>query len=266
MMPVSKVWRLFRRYAAINLAEESEFRTDFLSSVVLQLLYAVMMIAFWDGLIRVAGGIPGWSMGDLVLMTGMQLLSGAVSGLFFRMNQLPGKVLKGELDRYLTKPVPPLLCLQWERLPLRAMVTETASAIIVTATAILGWGFRPVPGGILPGLLLLILGSLMQNCFQTVVAAASFWAGRVDGLQQTLGEMNRFRAFPVTLFDQPVRWLLTWVWPFGLYLTYPVLLLRGAINGVWPLLGGGFLAALAWSLMLGWLLRAGLNRYESFGG
>lgn len=266
MVPISKTWRLFKRYAAISLATESEFRTDFLSSVLLQLLSALMMIIFWEGLIRAAGGIPGWAMGDLVLMTGFQTLSGVVCSIFFRMSQLPAKVLRGELDRYLTKPAPAMLCLQWESLYVRSMMTETVSAAIIIAVAVFGWGFRPVPGGVLPGLLLLILGSLIQTCFQTSVAALSFWMGRVDGLQLILSEVQRFRAFPVTLFDRPVRWLLTWVWPFGLYLTYPVLILRGAAVQVWPLLACGFLLLLAWGLLLSGLLKAGLRRYESFGG
>lgn len=266
MVPASKVWRLFRRYAAISWAEESEYRTDFCSSILLQLLYAAMMIVFWDGLVRATGGIPGWDMGDLVMMTGLRMLAGVVSHTFFRMSQLPGKILRGELDRYLTKPAPAVLCLQWERLPVRAMFTETISAIIVMGVAVGGWGFRPAPGGVLPALLLLIVGTMIQICFQTSVAALAFWLGRVDSLQEALSEVDRFRSFPVTLFDRPVRWLLTWVWSFGLIITYPVLLLRGQTEQVWLLLGGGLAVLVLWVLALNRLLEAGLRRYESFGG
>ncbi|MGE5673511.1 MAG: ABC-2 family transporter protein [Mycobacterium leprae] len=266
MAPIKKTWRLFLRYGAISLAADSEFRTDFLSGVILQLLNATMMILFWDGLTQAAGGIPGWGMGDLVLMTGLQSMSGAVSHLFFRMGGLPAKVMKGELDRYLTRPAPAFLCLQWETLYLRSMGIEFLSAGIVIAVALFGWGFRPVLGGILPGLLLLVIGTLVQVCLDTTVAALSFWVGRVDGLQSILGEMLRFRRFPVTLFDRPMRLLLTWLWPFGLYLTYPVLLMRGEVTYVWPMIGGALLLLLAWALLLNRLLQAGLRRYESFGG
>lgn len=266
MVPASKLLRLFRRYAAMNLAEESEFRMDFLSSVLLQMLYTAMLIAFWDGLVRATGGIAGWSMGDLVMMTGLHMLSIVVSHTFFRMNQLPGRILRGELDRYLTKPAPAILCLQWERLPVRAMFTETVSALIVIGIAVVGWGFRPVAAGILPAALLLVLGTMIQTCFQTSVAVLAFWLGRVESLQEALAEMNRFGRFPVTLFDRPVRWLLTWVWSFGLILTYPVLLLRGEADQVWLLLGGGAVLLAMWVAVLNRLLQAGLRRYESFGG
>ncbi|HWI66745.1 MAG TPA: ABC-2 family transporter protein [Symbiobacteriaceae bacterium] len=266
MVPLSKIWRLFRRYSAISLAADSEFRTDFFSSVLLQMLNAGMMVAFWDALIRAAGGLPGWSMGDLVLMTGLQVLSGVVGTLFFRMRQLPERVLKGELDRYLTRPAPALLCLQWERLYVRSMITETVSGLIIIGVAVFGWGFRPVPGGVLPAVLLLVLGTLIQTCLETTVAALSFWLGRVDSLQSIVGEAQRFSRFPVTFFDRPVRLLLTWIWPFGLCLTYPVLFMRGELDLLWPLLGGALGAVALWAFGLNRLLRAGVKRYESFGG
>jgi ABC-2 type transport system permease protein len=266
MVSVKKIWRLFLRYAAINLATESEFRTDFFAGLVLSLSNAGLLVVFWDGLLRAAGPIHGWGIGELVLMSGLQTLSGVVSYLFFRMSQLPGKVLRGELDRYLTKPAPAFLCLQWEVLPLRSLITETISAAIILAVAVFGWGFAVDIRGVAPGLLLLMLGSLIQTCFQTSVAALSFWMGRVDGLQSVLGEVDRFRRFPVTLFDRPVRVLLTWVWSFGLFMTYPVLLMRGELDLVWKLLGGGAALLLGWVLLLALLLRAGVRRYESYGG
>lgn len=266
MVPAKKIWRLFWRYVAIELAAESEFRTDFFAGLMLSLSNAAMMVIFWDGLLRAAGPIPGWEMGELVLMSGLRALAGVVGYFFFRMSQLPGKVLRGELDRYLTKPAPAFLCLQWEVLPLRSLMMETVSAAIIIAVAIFGWGFAVDIRGVVPGLLLLVLGSLIQTCFQTSVAALSFWMGRVDGLQAVLGEVEWFRRFPVTLFDRPVRVLLTWVWSFGLFMTYPVLLMRGELELVWPLLGGGAALLVGWALLLSCLLSAGLRRYESNGG
>jgi ABC-2 type transport system permease protein len=266
MVPARKIWRLFLRYVAIEMAAESEFRTDFFAGLLLSLSNAAMLTIFWDGLLRAAGPLPGWGMGELVLMSGLRTLAGVVGYVFFRMSQLPGKVLRGELDRYLTKPAPAFLCLQWEVLPLRSLFVESVSGAIVIAAAIFGWGFALDIRGVVPGLLLLILGSLIQTCFQTSVAALSFWMGRVDGLQAVLGEAEWFRRFPVTLFDRPVQVLLTWVWSFGLVMTYPVLLMRGELALVWPLLGGGAAVLAGWGLLLSWVLSAGLRRYESNGG
>lgn len=266
MQPIKQTVRLIRRYIAISLSTESEFRPDFWTSVVQLLLNAVLVIVFWDALFRITGPLKGWTLADLVMMAGLGELSRTIAGLFPGLGQLSQAIVRGDIDRYLTKPAPVLLCYVMERVSVVRILHSFVAGISVIAVAVWQLGFRPTLGGSLLGLLVMIAGRIAFTLLQGVIAMLGFWIGRMDKVQAILDELAQFNRFPVTFFDSPVRTLLTWVWPYGLYLTYPVLLARGNTGSAWLLAGGSILLATAWAAVLRIVLRAGLRRYESYGG
>ncbi len=258
--------RLLRRYAAISLRTESEFRPDFWTSVVQLILNAVLVIVFWDALFRLTGPVKGWTLADLVMMAGLGELSRTVSGLFPGLDQLPEEIVTGNLDRYLTKPAPVLLCYLWERISIVRIFHSFVAGMVVVGVAVLYLDFPITLTGALAGLLLMVVGRLAFILLQASIAMLGFWVGRMQYIHAILAELGQFNRYPVVFFDSPVRLFLTWVWPYGLYLTYPVLFMREDFSNAWILLTGATLLAVGWSLAVRTLLRAGLRRYESFGG
>lgn len=261
-----KTLMLFRRYAAISLRTESEFRPDFWTSVIQLVLNAVLVIVFWDALFRLTGPVKGWTLADLVMMAGLGELSRTVSGLFPGLNELPDGIVKGNLDRYLTRPAPAILCYLWERISLVRIFHSFVAGMLIVSVAVWQLNFPVTFKGTLAGLALMIIGRLAFMLLQGAISMLAFWVGRIQHVQAVLAELGQFNRFPVVFFDSPVRLFLTWVWPYGLYLTYPTLFIRGDLTNVWILLAGAALLTTSWGLTVRFMLQAGLRRYESFGG
>jgi len=266
MYPITKLTALFRRYIIISLRAESEFRADFLTSVIQLVLNSVLVIVFWDAIFRITGPVNGWTFADSVMMAGVGELSWVVAMLFPGMDVLPDRIIKGDFDRYLTKPAPVLLSFAWERLSIPRVFHSLVAGLCVLGLAVFQFDFQATGMGIALGLVLMTLGRVSLVLLNTSVSLVGFWAGKMQTVQSVLGEFSRFARYPVVFFGSPMRLLLTWVWPYGLYLTYPVLLARGELELSRNLLTGAGLLLAGWWLVVLLLFRAGLRRYESFEG
>lgn len=160
MRPIRKTLLLFRRYAAISLRTESEFRPDFWTSVVQLILNAVLVIVFWDALFRLTGPLKGWTLADLVMMAGLGELSRTVSGLFPGLEELPDGIVKGNLDRYVTRPAPAILCYVWERISLVRIFHSFVAGMLIVGVAVWQLDFPITFKGALAGLGLMVIGRL----------------------------------------------------------------------------------------------------------
>ena len=114
------------------------------------------------------------------------------------------------------------------------------------------------PWGLLGWLLLLAVGIAITWASRVLLASLAFWAPHVTP-DVLYGALWQFGRYPVSIYRQPIRFLLTYVVPVAFIATLPA---RALTRGADPrLLLGGLAAALGAVAATRLVWRAGLRRY-----
>ncbi len=264
---MSRSFKLLFRFVAVSFRNLSEYRIDFFTSIVHSLIYQAIFIVFWKSVLSFTGQkLAGWSFPDLVVLTGFTLVSNSVMLWFVGFLRLPQKVIKGELDKYLAKPVSPLFALVAEEVNALPSAQRMLTALLMVGGACLYFGVRPSAANVLLSILLMVLGCFVMLLVQGWVAMLSFWWGDVSYLNSLVGLTGDFERYPITLFPVGVQRFLTWIIPIGAISTYPVLVFLGKAQSAALYLGIAALLAVFWSTLFGVSWRKALWRYEAFGG
>src|SRR3954451_9721582 len=105
---------------AASVRGELQYRANFLIMVLMGIVYQGTGFAFiWVVLARFQA-LAGWTLGEVAFLYGLRLIMHALNGaLTGGLYSLEWKVRQGEFDRYLVRPLPPLLQLLCERVHVR---------------------------------------------------------------------------------------------------------------------------------------------------
>jgi ABC-2 type transport system permease protein len=259
--------RLLSRFFALSLRNLSEFRLDFWMSLLHNLIYQGIFLVFWRSVVAFTGDRLGtWSFPDLAALSAFTLMASAVMQWFVGLLRLPGKIVEGDLDKYLSKPVSPLFAMLAEEVDGLSCLQQSAGGALILIAVAAVYRLPVTPASALASLFLLVLGCLVLLLVQGCVALTGFWLGDVSRVQQVMMIAGEFERYPLTVFSPWVQRLLTWVLPVGLVSTYPVLVFLGRAPLLgWPLAAAAGLAAF-WIPVFSFLWQKALVRYESFGG
>jgi ABC-2 type transport system permease protein len=232
-----------------------------------------MMCGYFAGLsviwarMRVFPSLGGYTFWEVVLLYSLELLSysfaNTIMRLFWNTQDL---ILKGDLDMYLLWPCRPILGVS-ARFFEAGYAGHITLAIILTILAAnqlnLHWGMA--------GWLLFAAGIAggtgIYIGFTSLPAILTFWVGDTENLT----DIFRFGFrdiiyYPLAIYPQAVRILLTFILPYAFITYYPSLDLLGKNNGS---VGYIFLAVCVGAFMVFLTAAAwtrGLKRYESAGG
>jgi len=248
-------WALVRA----GLREEMQFRANFLIEVAFGLVYQTVGFAFiWVVLGRFQA-IGGWTLQEVTLLYGIQLMGHALWSLAFsRIINLPGMVQEGDFDTMLIRPMPIALQFMFGGFRI-AILGDVIGAVILLAA-----GLRVATIDWSPGkmafLALAVIGSgLVRGAIELACSALAFrflesgWAG---WLVETM--FGQFGAYPLDIFARRARQLLTFVIPVAFVAWVPSTVLLDRTDVLpfpawvaWctPLLGV-VLMTLAWRLFL----------------
>jgi len=205
--------------------------------------------------------LAGWRQAEVIVLLGLfQVMTGLLEA-FVEPNLawFVEKVVNGELDDTLVKPVPSLLlaslgtCQPW------AFVQVVVGVGIVIA------GLAPLAaqltiGGVAAALILLAAGVLITWATRVLLACLAFWAPGMDPtvLYQAFWQLGRY---PIGVYHPAVQRLLTWIVPVAFITTVPARTLTSGWSSSAVATGIGAAAVIA--VFATWAWRQGLERYTS---
>ncbi len=258
-------WALVRA----GLREEMQFRANLLIEVAFGLVYQTLGFAFIWVVLGKFQAIGGWTLQEVTLLYGIQLMGQALWSLAFsRIINVQGMVQIGEFDTMLVRPMPIALQFMFGGFRI-AILGDVLGAMILLAvglrTASIDWSLSKVVF-----LVLAVFGSgLVRGAFELAGSALVF-RSLVSGWVQFAADslFGQFGAYPLDIFARRARQLLTYVIPVAFVAWVPstVLLDRTDVLPfpVWiawctPLLGVVLMAA-AW-----WIFLRESRQYQSAG-
>lgn len=225
MSTISKVWYL----AAAAARAELQYRSNFLITMLGGVAYQGVGLAFIWVVLERFGTIGGWTLAEIAFLYGLRLAAHGLWCLpFSQLLHIDFVVRTGEYDRYLVRPLNPLLQLLTNRISLPTLGDFLGGIVLLAVAASLApVDWSPQAIGFM--LLAVVGGALVEVSIQLAVSGLVFRLLSTVSLKIALDQVNsEFGNYPMKIFTPAVRFGLTFVLPvaFVAYLPATVLLNR----------------------------------------
>ncbi len=254
-------WQYFVQYCKVRL----EYKGDLIVSIITTLISTAFGLALVFILFRRAPRIAGWSFHEILFLYGFGLiplaLFNAVSVNLYFFGEV--YIVEGKFDRVLLRPVHSLFQVMNEQFRLESLSDAVVGAgVALYAASKLRIDIGPyetllAAWAVFCGFVLYVAVFLLLTC-------VAFWVEDRVGIIPPIYNMLSFGRYPLDIYNPMIKFLLSWVVPFGFASFYPAsrLLDKPEYSGYFlllPVVAGVFLAVaiLVWN--------RGVANYESTG-
>lgn len=258
--------RIYFKLQLMQIRSAVEYAGDFWIGIVGAIMLQASGLVFLSALFTQIPEVAGWSLWNIVVLYGLAMIPTGLRELFCDgFWTLRSKVNTGEFDRVLLRPVSPAL--------------QSASALSSIHGA----------GGVALGITLLVLGLARSDaaihwwtvpfllvvivCSTALVGAISmlinltgFWEPSAQSALPTmLAQFIDFAKFPLDIYNNVIRGVITVILPYAFISYFPALVLLDR-DSDWKWLGFATPLAMVWMLLLtNWVWAKALNRYQGVG-
>jgi ABC-2 type transport system permease protein len=256
--------KLFIANSKLVISRSLAYRFDFLVSVVMSIGFSGVGPLIQYLIFTKTQGYPGWSITQMILFQGIVLTSvGLRDFLFGNVRSIVmDLVRKGDFDRLLLKPYPPMGVLLTSGFNSNGIGTIMAGAGIVWYAIVqlqLSIGIVQIAlfaAVVLSGLLLYMAMIVLFCCIVVMIIQM----GRIGEL---LDMLLRFSDYPLQIFPQLLQITFVTLLPLAVVNYYPAQFLLGRANSM-------AFVAMAGSLLFFWIMLKWwdvcLKKYTSAGG
>lgn len=215
--------RVVKRYCTLYKVLISQFfkvilqsKVDFFMGLVGFLFTQAMGIAFLYLVFQQIPSLNGWSLNQLIFIYGFAQIPRGIDHLFtdniwmiaWRM------VINGDFDRYMLRPMNIFFQVICEKLQPDALGELLVGTILVISS--LSKGIVVVNGvHILMFIISVIAGAIIYTSIKLFYASISFWIKQSGPILQVAYEMADFAKYPTEIYPKLIRFIITWVVPFG---------------------------------------------------
>lgn len=259
--------RLFIRQVWTSALLAAQYRWDFVVDAVVSLFWistAVipLFVVYKDAS---SGGIPGWSFGEALVVTGwFILLQGILEGAVNPgLQAVIDHIRKGTLDFVLLKPADAQFLVSTSRFQVwRITSIVVAGGVFVYAFETIGRA--PRLADVFVSFVLLAGATLLLYSLWILIVSAAFYVVRIDNLTYLFSSIFDAARWPATVFPKVLRWVFTFVVPLALMTTFPAEAMLGRLEGLSVLAALLGTVTFAIAARLTWLRAIG--HYTSAGG
>lgn len=174
-------------------------------------------------------GIEGYTFWQIIFFYATFNLIDTLPQLLFReAYRFRSYVVSGEFDFFLTKPISPLFrsLLGGSDILDLSMLLISAAFIIFAATNIGGITLF----GAFAYLALIINAFIIAMSLHIVVIAIGVLTTEVDNTIMLYRDLTQMGRVPVDIYREPLSWIITFVIPVGIMMTFPAKALMGLLS------------------------------------
>ncbi|MCE9597346.1 MAG: ABC-2 family transporter protein [Spirochaetia bacterium] len=222
---ITRAWQDLPQYGSMVRAaiqSRMEYRGSFI-------MYILTILGFYGAQIGVVvlmlykfERIGTWERGQMAFLYSLLVIStGLVSAIFSGFLEFSEFVRQGTFDRVLLRPLSPLLsvlCMRFEPGGFANIVLGVVGFVVANSLTEIRWTFE----ALLMLILVLTGGVLIQGSIRIITAASAFFTVSNDGMQQLfVFSAREFLLYPVDIYNKPVRFALTFLFPLAFINFYP---------------------------------------------
>lgn len=260
---MKKNLRVIRELIKIRFHNLMVFRLDFFSPFFVDgSLFLVQLLVFRVVYSNV-DAIGSWGRGEVILYIGTFSLLNAVSMsvCFFGLLGIQDKVLSGEMDLYLTKPVSPLLRLTFEQVNPGSVPLILMSLCIIAYGAKVSW-LQIGPESLLAYGFWLLVMEILYYEMEVLMRAVSFYViSNARLIQLEDASLDLCMKLPGIAFYGVYKLVFYMILPYGIMATLPVQRLVGEMS--WRLGLWGISVVAVFTVLTYVVWTRGIRRYNS---
>ena len=215
--------RNYLEFVKLNVQTWAEYRLDFIIGIVAIFLTNVTAIVFYWVVFQHIPTLNGWSLNQLLFIFGFVALTGGIWHVFltgcspWSMDRL---VRRGELDRYLLRPMNTLTLLIMRNIDEDGFGDIAAGAmLLIYSSSKLGLIWTPqmiLAFAALMGGAVLVMFSILL-----FLSSIAFWVTTVRSLMDMFWNAVKLAEYPLDIYSTMVVWILTYIFPIGFIGFYP---------------------------------------------
>jgi ABC-2 type transport system permease protein len=258
-------FRVLSAFWRINLAEELQYRANFVTSVLGTVFYMATALLTLALFFRHTTTLGGWDYWEIVVLLGVfNALSGVIETVLRPgIGQLAGEVRSGELDLVLVKPVDAQGYVSFRRLDVWR-ITDVVLGLALSGYALARLGRVPSLAQIAAFGLTLLAAAIVVYAIWVTLMSMAFWFVSVENIAVLFDSLFEGARYPVSAYPGALRFLFVYLIPIAWTTTIPASALTGRLRPEIGLLAA-LVAALAFALARA-LWRAALKRYAGASG
>lgn len=254
-----RLMRLFGASISLSLRRELAFRTQLIFQMLLTASSILASMATLGIIYTHTSTLGGWNLGEsLTLLGTFQIMSGILSAFIEpNLQWFNSQVKNGKLDALLLQPVPSIFMSSLGTCaPLE--LANMVLGIILVALGLHTLGSIPTFWNIVDWCIMLSVGAVITWAARVLLASLAFWAPSIDP-DIFFGALWQFGRYPISIYHQPIRFMLTYLLPVAFVSTIPSQVL---LHGTGPLeLGAGLAIGAGALIAVRSIWNAGLRRY-----
>jgi ABC-2 type transport system permease protein len=252
---------MFGMIFSLSLRRELAFRADLVFQVLMTVISLASGVAALGLVYTQTDTLGGWSLAEAIVLLGTYQIVSGILATFIEPNVtwFADQVKSGKLDEVLLKPVPSIFLVSLGSCAPLAL-SQVGTGIVVLGIGLGQLGTVPTPLGVVGWSALLAVGIVIAWASRVLVASLALWSPGVE-LDVVYRAMWQFGRYPVSLYRQPLRFVLTWVLPVAFVSTFPTLALTRGVRSI--LIVGGLCIGLVAIMLVRGIWNAGLRRYTS---
>src|SRR3990170_3413178 len=220
-----RVWYLMSRNAFAG------WIANRFGSVVLligKLLRFLFFFAFLTFLLKGTGTLAGYSLNEtLFFFLTFTLIDTIAQFLFREVYRFRPLVVSGGFDLVLTKPINALFRSLMGGADLLDFMTIPP---LILAIYFLGRSLNPTTVQVLLYLFLLINGLVIATAFHIAVLSLGIITLEIDHTIMIYRDLTNLGRFPIDIYREPLKGLLTYLIPVGIMITLPAKALMGLVS------------------------------------
>lgn len=257
--------RLYRTFLVQRLKTMMEYRVDFLTGAASFLVDQLVNILFISLIFGQIPALDGFSYNEILFIYGFSLVP---KGLDHLCTDNLWKVAwfvvrKGDFDKYLTRPINPLLHVIMEDFQLDAL-GELLVGIVLMCIEGSALGLHLSFLNVVLMVIAILFGALIFTGIKIAGASIAFKIKQSGSILQIFYLTSDFAKYPATIYSNAIRNIVTYIIPFAFTAYYPAsYLLRGG-NPLFCI-GGVVIAGCAVMAVGIFLWNYFLAQYESAG-
>ena len=222
MRTIIDLLKLFFLNCKIKISRNMQYRFDFINGLFVSMLYSSIGVITLFVIYIKTNGYPGWTLNQIILFQGVLLLWNGLKDLIFGdvRNNINTSVRKGEFDRLLLKPFPPIGYILVSG-PNYTSISSMVAGIIVMVIGLVRLNITVGVKEILFFLIFIISALFLYMAFlilYCIITVMIIYMGRIS---EIMDKLLRFSEYPLQIFSKGLGLVFTYVIPFSIFIYLP---------------------------------------------
>lgn len=256
-------------FAFLNISWKNsiEYMNDFVVLLIDFIATIASTIIFWRFILVDIDNLGNWSMAGLILIGIFGNTSWAFGELFAGSWELSNKITEGRMDRYMCRPVNVLYSLVLEDMQVEELLKGILSLVVLLVWY--GFTFHVTfeAFSFALAVLSMLIGVVIVTIVRCIYSCSAFWVENTEGLHYLIHpEDLGVERYPLDIFNNVAKIILLSFIPVGFISYFPAMFYLHMFNRPLLFLLVELAAMMLFSILLHFIWKKGLKKYEAAGG